>query len=434
MTQRVFPLMIVVCLIAMAPTTFSASVSLDHVDGLYSDDTLSTEVPIVFHLRWTNTGVGAPVKGFTNGFELLSTDGALWTPLVGDTAAVGLGGFFDLVLSINYYGVTGSAADTVALGASVMNGTGLPDGFDAVTFMISTQFDAGQNGKTVCLDSTSYFLPVGLWLWAYGTGVGNVVPDWSGPHCYTIYDSDVDNDGIDNAVDNCPNIVNPDQDDTDGDLLGDLCDNCPSVANADQTDTDSDSFGDICDNCPTVANTDQTDSDGDTAGDACDICNGYDDFVDDDSDGLPNGCDNCPAASNPTQEDFDADGVGDSCDNCLTTVNSAQEDIDADAVGDSCDNCINVANTDQADSDGDGVGDACCCRTRGDVNHDDAPSPIDIADLVYLVDFMFTEGPEPPCFMEADINGDGGTTIDIGDLVHLVDYMFNSGPPPLPCP
>ena len=55
---------------------------------------------------------------------------------------------------------------------------------------------------------------------------------------------------------------------------------------------------------------------------------------------------------------------------------------------------------------------------------------IDIADLVYLVDYMFTGGPAPPYFELADINADGA--IDISDLVYLVDYMFNGGWPP-PC-
>ena len=71
-------------------------------------------------------------------------------------------------------------------------------------------------------------------------------------------------------------------------------------------------------------------------------------------------------------------------------------------------------------------------KLRGDVDHS-GTLPIDIGDLVYLVDFMFTGWNEPQCLDEADINGDGLTTIDIADLVFLVDYMFQSGPPPPPC-
>jgi len=59
-------------------------------------------------------------------------------------------------------------------------------------------------------------------------------------------------------------------------------------------------------------------------------------------------------------------------------------------------------------------------------------SPVDIADLVYLVDFMFGGGPEPPEMEAADVDGSGGL-IDIADLVYLVDFMFGGGPEP-DCP
>jgi hypothetical protein len=74
-----------------------------------------------------------------------------------------------------------------------------------------------------------------------------------------------------------------------------------------------------------------------------------------------------------------------------------------------------------------------CCVIRGDVDHSGV-LPVDIADLVYLVDFMFNAGPAPPCFDEGDIDGSGVAPIDIADLVYLVDFMFNSGPAPPPCP
>ena len=72
-----------------------------------------------------------------------------------------------------------------------------------------------------------------------------------------------------------------------------------------------------------------------------------------------------------------------------------------------------------------------CCDIRADINHNGAGP--DIADLVYLVNYMFQTGPQPPCFEEADINGDGSDTPDIADLVYLVTYMFQGGPAPVPC-
>ncbi len=86
---------------------------------------------------------------------------------------------------------------------------------------------------------------------------------------------------------------------------------------------------------------------------------------------------------------------------------------------------------------------ASCCRLRGDVNHDG--SDPDIADLIYMVSYMFQGGPVPPCnepylpecpteyYPEADINGDGSCTPDIADLIYLVTYMFQDGPIPPPC-
>ena len=78
---------------------------------------------------------------------------------------------------------------------------------------------------------------------------------------------------------------------------------------------------------------------------------------------------------------------------------------------------------------------SCCLPPiRGNIDYDPG-DVIDMADLVYLVDYMFTGGPEPPCLDEADVDGSGGESpIDISDLVYLVDYMFNGGPEPVPCP
>jgi len=86
---------------------------------------------------------------------------------------------------------------------------------------------------------------------------------------------------------------------------------------------------------------------------------------------------------------------------------------------------------------------AGCCMAlttplgRGNVDYD-AGDAIDISDLVYLVDYMFSGGAEPPCWDEADIDGSSGgasdsSDIDISDLVYLVDYMFSGGPQPVAC-
>jgi uncharacterized repeat protein (TIGR01451 family) len=79
------------------------------------------------------------------------------------------------------------------------------------------------------------------------------------------------------------------------------------------------------------------------------------------------------------------------------------------------------------------IGDCCIPPIRGDINYDNE-TLIDIADLVYLVDYMFNQGPAPVCFEESDVNGSGGGVLSIDDLVYLVDFMFSQDPPPVSCP
>ena len=45
---------------------------------------------------------------------------------------------------------------------------------------------------------------------------------------------DQDEDCVDDEVDNCTGVFNPDQADSDGDLIGDDCDACPGDAANDQ--------------------------------------------------------------------------------------------------------------------------------------------------------------------------------------------------------
>lgn len=73
----------------------------------------------------------------------------------------------------------------------------------------------------------------------------------------------------------------------------------------------------------------------------------------------------------------------------------------------------------------------CCEGIRGNIDGDLAEE-INITDLVYLVTYMFQNGPLPPCAEEADIDGSGD--LDVADLVHLVTFMFQDGPPPADCP
>ncbi len=71
------------------------------------------------------------------------------------------------------------------------------------------------------------------------------------------------------------------------------------------TDLDDDGVVDGSDNCPNAPNPDQTDSDSDGVGDVCD--------PDDDDDTVADEDDNCPLVPNSRQEDVNEDGIGDAC-------------------------------------------------------------------------------------------------------------------------
>lgn len=103
-------------------------------------------------------------------------------------------------------------------------------------------------------------------------------------------------------------------------------------------------------------------------------------------------------------------------------------DEDDDGVLDNCDNCLGVANADQMDSDGNGIGDACQYLC-GDANGDAA---INVADAVFLVNYIFKGGPAPDPICTGDANGDG--VVNVADAVYLISYVFKGGPGPVePC-
>lgn len=83
------------------------------------------------------------------------------------------------------------------------------------------------------------------------------------------------------------------QTDVDNDLVGDQCDN--------NQDIDEDGYQNNLDNCPYVANANQADHDKDGKGDACDY--------DDDNDGIPDDKDNCRLTPNADQLDSDGEDL-----------------------------------------------------------------------------------------------------------------------------
>jgi C1A family cysteine protease len=58
----------------------------------------------------------------------------------------------------------------------------------------------------------------------------------------------------------------------------------------------------------------------------------------------------------------------------------------------------------------------------------DGNGTVDIADVIYLVEYSFNSGPAPSILAAGDVDCNGA--VDISDLIYMVDYMFSSGPAP----
>ncbi|MGB7061469.1 MAG: SBBP repeat-containing protein [Candidatus Zixiibacteriota bacterium] len=61
----------------------------------------------------------------------------------------------------------------------------------------------------------------------------------------------------------------------------------------------------------------------------------------------------------------------------------------------------------------------------GDANADQT---VDIGDVVYLIGYLYKNGPAPNPPVAGDVNGDG--IVNLGDVVYLVTYLYKSGLPP----
>ena len=64
---------------------------------------------------------------------------------------------------------------------------------------------------------------------------------------------------------------------------------------------------------------------------------------------------------------------------------------------------------------------------RADVNGDGV---IDISDPMFLNNYLFQSGDEPPCLDAADANDDG--VLDISDTMTILNFLYSGGSSPPP--
>lgn len=216
--------------------------------------------------------------------------------------------------------------------------------------------------------------------------ISNIEEDIDSDGCADI---DTDSDGLVDQADNCPLVMNANQDDRDLDGVGDACDD----------DADGDGISNLDDGCPSGEGGWQADSSTDHDSDGCKDA-GEDN--DDDNDGVSDSLDDCPLGEigwlssaaedhdgdgcRDLTEDYDDDGDGkhDADDSCQVGATgpaplgqdrdgdgcndlTEDTDLDNDGVPNTLDNCENTppdtevdasgCNSNQRDSDGDGVKD-----------------------------------------------------------------------------
>ncbi len=61
----------------------------------------------------------------------------------------------------------------------------------------------------------------------------------------------------------------------------------------------------------------------------------------------------------------------------------------------------------------------------GDANGDGV---VDLADVVYLLNYLYRSGPAPDPMASGDPNDD--CVVELGDLVYLINYLYQGGPAP----
>ena len=196
-----------------------------------------------------------------------------------------------------------------------------------------------------------------------------------------------------------------------------------------------------------------------------------------DADGVGDGCDNCVNVSNPQQYDEDGDGVGDACDGQLHIESYVLPDayynrnyfyqfwavggvrpynwqmiggdvpygltFNADTLGTvtgkpsykatfyftiACFDSDSPQRTDTINVSLSVVDPPEPNYVCGDADHSGG---VNVSDVVYLVQYIFADGPAPNPTAAGDT--DCGGSIDLADAVYLINHIFGGNPNPCAC-
>jgi hypothetical protein len=443
---------LVACVCLVSSSVLGQSISIAEVVGLYNADTVRTGTPITFKLRYTNPE--ALNLMISNGYEIYSPDGATWNhaSVAGDTLTGAIPrSNWDIQFSINVFLGSGvPPRDTVGIIGAKINAPGMPAMFDGIPYGLKIgSLDDANDGLQICLDS-AWFRPGGTWKWTASGGIQRF-PSWGGPFCYHIY----------KVPDRLPTISN-----APASLSGRHCAAMSYDFNGTDPEGETVTFAKV--SGPGTINATSglwsyTPSMADVGAaltlvvQACEA-HGCGTSVSvpltftNEVPAFTSGCNTTlwvTLGGSVTKDMNGSDGCGDALHFSLGGVTPALDgtvSINASsglitfatnagaALGD-YDVTVYVADIrDSASCHTYFKVSAGCCRNfRGNASND-ANDALNISDMVYLVNFLFFQGPAPVCWDEGNVDGSPDQVIDITDLTYIVSYLFMGGPTPPPCP
>jgi len=448
-----------------ADSASGINIWLDCVDGLVDGQIPMNSSPVTFHFSYRNFDPNNKVKGISNGYELSATGGVIWTPgPYGDEFIWGpAGNNFDLAWLMNTFSLDGLWADTIGFSGSTMSGPGLPPGYNsfAVYMTIRIAYDSSYDGKQFCIDS-AWFPPGGAWQWAYGSSIGSITPSWAGPYCFEIR-PEVPPESCEWEYSAFP-VVPGGYMQVTYDPVVIHCDTVGGLVFNGYVYSDSAYSGPISAMATAIQMAftwDHPCQNIDNAEFAVPVYTGGQWSLDRITEWMSDNIELGSALQLPFTGDSSGnvqvvyyavdlgqfyanqppllseysviDGLCSDLPGYLIGTTPTQFNPHAPPSGNPFSTTPLTGTLVAHGAFGFDVTTCCMGSIRGNVDFDQGDL-ITISDLVYLVDYMFNDGPAPLCIDEADIDALGGQApVDIADQVHLVDYMFNNGPPPVAC-